>query len=430
MRLVVALLALVWTGCGGGDGHEGIPTDPGGVDSRYAISGVRAWYLVGNDLTPGHDTIEVSVTPPEGIDRIDAWLGLDGPIALTESGGVFTASIDIASLEAGTYPLLLQAESHHTAFARLDVRRSHPLYVQVGNDWDDADNHPNALQLQDELHAEHPALKMTHFVGPYTFTDPTVTTERRAELVAWVKGWAEAKGDEIGLHIHPYCNFVDTTSVTCRHMPSTVYANGDTTGYTVMVAAYTEEEFTTLLEESDALFVANGLPKPTSFRAGGWTAGPTTLLGLANAGYVADTSALNWERLEEWEGVQNGVLYEWNKTQWSNIDELSQPYYPSADDVQMPGDIPVLEVPDNGILVDYVSTAEIIEMFEANWPDRAPLTEPRVYTTGYHPSNFNIGYKTTLGDGLSHIDQFLAENDAGPVVYETLSNMARVWKPD
>jgi hypothetical protein len=32
--------------------------------------------------------------------------------------------------------------------------------------------------------------------------------------VDWLKHQRDAFGDEIGVHIHPYCNFVDTTTVT------------------------------------------------------------------------------------------------------------------------------------------------------------------------------------------------------------------------
>ena len=56
-----------------------------------------------------------------------------------------------------------------------------------------------------------------------------ITPERRQLLVVWVTGQRDTHGDEIGLHIHPYCNFVDTTSVPCRTEPSTVYAAGDAT---------------------------------------------------------------------------------------------------------------------------------------------------------------------------------------------------------
>jgi hypothetical protein len=248
-------------------------------------------------------------------------------------------------------------------------------------------------------------------------------------MVEWVTAMRDQHGDEIGLHIHPYCSFVEHAGLDCLHEPSTVYAEGDPTGYTVMCAAYSEDEFTTLLLAADALFEEHGLGKPTSFRAGGWTADLGTLRALERAGYIADTSANNWARMEEWEGVQNGVLYEWNKTNWATIGDTSQPYYPSHDDLLSDTEptLSILQVPDNGSLVDYVSGAEMIEIFEANW-DGGPLAAPVAYSIGYHPTNFNHQYKRRMDEALNHVGDFLASRDRGPVVYATLSEMPLVWK--
>jgi len=410
------------------------PLAPAENDSAYDIGGIRDWALIGNDLTPGHDSFELRVRATTGTDYIDVWLDEQPGVRLEGgSNNIFGLDIDVSALPPGQHRILLAADGSDEAFAAVDFQRSHPLYVVVTTDWDDADNTQLSLDLQQELHDLHPELLLTHFVGPYTFTDPTITPERVDELVAWTVNMRDTYGDEIGLHIHPYCNFVDTTSVTCLFEPSTVWAS-DTTGYTVMVSAYTEQEFTTLLLAADALFEQHGLGKPTSFRAGGWTADITTMRALAAAGYVADTSANNWARMEEWEGVQNGVLYEWNKSNWASIGDTSQPYYPSELDAQVPAIggpmVPVLQVPDNGILVDYVTADEMIEIFDANWSGGA-LEVPTAYSIGYHPSNFSELYKTRISDALTHADRFLASADAGPVVYTTLSDTVRVWtKPE
>jgi hypothetical protein len=131
--------------------------------------------------------------------------------------------------------------------------------------------------------------------------------------------------------------------------------------------------------------------------------------------------------LEEWEGAGEATLYEWNQSHWASIDATSQPYYPSVDDIlaDAPPVLPILEVPDNGALVDYVTDLEIIELFEANWHGEV-LDRPTTYVTGYHPESY-LNYDRYLEDGLSYIDQSLYAEDAGPVIYETVSNMALVW---
>jgi hypothetical protein len=435
--LCVTLLSS-FAACGGDDAIETtppvvrpeptLPTAPAQNDAAFAVSKLRSWYLIGNALTAGHDDLSVEVIAPAGVEVIDLWLDGERVGELSQKEGVASLTTDIKALAVGEHEVLLAADSATTAFARFTFNRSHPFYVITTTDWDDPDNTDNQLALQEELHKNHPELKLTHFVGPYTFTDPIVTPERRKVLADWVKGMRDTYGDEIGLHIHPYCNFIETTTVPCRTEPSLAYADGDLTGYSVVLSSYTEDEFATILKAADALFVDNGLGKPTSFRAGGWSAEAHTLRALASTGYVADTSAVNWARLEEWKGLPGTMLYEWNKEHWATIGDTSQPYHPNEDDA-LSSEAPtlsILQVPDNGALVDYVKAAEMIEIFTANWPGGA-LPEPRQLSVGYHPPNFTTGYKNRMDELFTHVDQFLISADKGPVVYETLSPMAVVW---
>jgi hypothetical protein len=402
------------------------PTVPSDIDSEAHLIALQVWYLVGNALTPGDDTLALAVAPPAGASGVELWI--DGVWAgAWDAGAEQLIDADLGALEPGEHSLLLAASGEDQAFAAYDIVRSHPYYVLVTNDWDRSYKEESWLERQEELHANHPAMKMTHFVGPYTFTDPEVSAEHAAALVAWLQGMVADFDDEIGLHVHPYCNFVETTSVPCRHEPSFAYVS-DETGYTVELSAYSLDEATTLFEEALALFEANDLGTPTSFRAGGWTAAEHTLQALADTGFLVDTSGANWARLEEWEGREDGGLYEWNQEHWACIDDTSQPYHPSQDQAcsSVAPQLSLLEVPDNGALVDYVDVYEIIEIFEANWPGGA-LLEPRAYVTGYHPCSYDYIFAIALNGGLDHVDGFLAQDDNGPVVYETMSNMALVW---
>ena len=404
-----------------------LPVVPDGLDGSPYIASFQPWYLVANALTPGGDTLALTVDAPQGAEGIELWIDGDHQGAWPAANGQLLDA-DLSGLEAGEHELLLAATGDAEAFAQLYLQRSHPLYVLVTNDWDRSYKEESWLERQEELHANHPTMKMTHFVGPYTFTDPEVSTQHAADLAAWVTGMAADFDDEIGLHVHPYCNFVETTSVPCHHEPSFGYVT-DETGYTVELCSYSLEESEILFAEAKALFEANGLGTPTSFRAGGWTAQIHTLEALANQGFLVDSSAANWARLEEWEGLTDAGLYEWNQENWASIDDTSQPYYPSQADI-LSSEAPVLsilELPDNGALVDYVDAYEIIEMFEANWPGGAPLLQPTTYVTGYHPVSYDFINSVALEGGLTHIEQYLASDGTGPVVYETVSNMTVVW---
>ena len=53
--------------------------------------------------------------------------------------------------------------------------------------------------MEDAYHANTPSLKITHFVGPYTFTDPNLSASRRQYLVNRLNNLKTTYGDEIGL---------------------------------------------------------------------------------------------------------------------------------------------------------------------------------------------------------------------------------------
>jgi hypothetical protein len=424
--------ALVSTAaCGGGDPAPTVdpPTAPAQNDPAFAVAGVLDWYVLATAINAGQNAVDIDVTAPDGTDFVDAWIAGRPGVRLAHTGDHFTLTADITDLAAGEYDIILGADGEDTGFARLPLRRTMPYFILMTTDWDFADPSQQALDRQDTFHAEHPELVLTHFVGPYTFTDPAVNEPRRAELVDWLLAKRDTQGDEIALHLHPYCNFVEDAGVTCITDQSTVYAT-DETGYTIKLAAYSEADLTTLFAHADDIFAERGLGKPTTFRAGGWTASIETLRALEANGYVADTSALNWARLEEWEGVGTGELYRWNMAQWAPIGDTSQPYYPNHDDILSTSDprIGLLEVPDNGIMVDYVSVQEMIGIFDANWDGATPLDAPRTLMLGYHPAAQFLTPEAARVDGiLDHVDQHLASTGAGPCIYVTLDKMPLVF---
>ena len=396
----------------------------------FRISGINDWYLIGNAITPGNDSLNVRIDVFGKVESIAVVIdeGPGQPLTKTVTG--FNGIIAISQLPPGKHFLSLTANGSQSPFAKLPFRRSHPLYVLMTTDWDSSDSVDSILHLHEKLHTEHPGLKFTHFLGPYTFTDPDVSKVRQAYLADWLIRLRSTYQDEIGLHIHPFCNFVNTVSgVPCRFKPSDSYDKGDTTGYTVLSSAYSESEYLKLLKAADKLFIAHGLGKPTAFRTGSWAANAGTLKALAEDGFVADSSANNWARIEESQHDGNGLLYTWNRQHWKPISDISQPYYPSVQNPATAGNpaIPILEIPDNGSLVDYVTGDEMIKIFNVNWLGM-PLLRPTTFVFGFHPISYSLGFHRRMEKILAHIDSFLASNGEGPVVYETVSRVSSVFK--
>ncbi|MBX3156976.1 MAG: hypothetical protein KF773_13460 [Deltaproteobacteria bacterium] len=397
-------------------------------DPDYRVRSLKEWYLVGDAATPAQDQVTVFVDAPAGTDFVDMWIADLPPVRLAEQpDGAFGKQLSIASLPAGSYDVLLAANGARTAFAKATIRRSAAYYVLVSTDWDFSDPGDMVIAYQDAMHRDHPSLRITHFPGPYTFTDPAMTPARQARLVEWLVAQRDTFRDEIGLHIHPYCHFVVSAGVTCVTDQSTTMAS-DPTGYTIKLGAYNRQDMGTLLQHASDLFAQHGLNRPKTFRAGGWTATLDTLAALADKGFTADTSALNWARIEEWQGRE---LYTFNMTNWAPINDTSQPYFPSQSDhlSSAPPTLSLLEVPDNGVMIDYVSLDEMNGLFDANW-DGQPLAQPNTLMMGFHPSQGFSKFEYQRVEGfLDYADQHLASEHLGPVVYITLADLVAVYTP-
>ncbi len=400
-------------------------------DTLFRLGSIKTWQIIGNAITPTDDHLNVQVDVLGRADTISASIDGEPSLALSKTAAGFAGGLDISKLPPGEHVLALSADQGTSPLAQLHFRRSHPLYVLMTTDWDSADSEDAILHMHNTLHEEHPGLKFTHFFAPYTFTDPSVSATRRAALVDWLLKLQKNYQDEIGLHIHPFCNFVNTVpGVPCRFKPSDSYNQGDKTGYTVLSAAYSEAEYLQLLKAADSLFTAHGLGKPTAFRTGSWAANAGTIKALVADGFVVDSSANNWARIEESQHEDNGVLYSWNRQHWQPIHDTSQPYFPSAGNPALadPPTLPILEMPDNGSLVDYVTGTEMIDIFNANWVGK-PLLQPKTFVMGFHPVSYDQGFNQRIEKALVHIDQFLAVKGEGPVIYESASRMAKVFLP-
>lgn len=422
-----ALLVVFAVGCGDPDPNAAKPKPPSANDPAFAVAGLHDWYLAGDVATPGQDDMAMVVTPPGGTDFVDVYVA-DLPVQrMGKQSDGFGIELSIKDVPIGTHEILWTANGSDTAFAKVTFQRSAPYYVMVSTDYDFSEPGMNSTAYMDMIHQAHPSLKITHFWPPYTYTDPAVTDARRAQLTTWIQTQRDMFGDEIGLHIHPYCNFVTDAGLTCITDQSTVYPAGDDTGYTIRFNAYDRTAAGTLLQHAKDIFNAHGLGTPKTFRAGGWTADLSSLQALGDTGFIADSSALNWARIEEWKGY---ALYDWNMEHWATIDDTSQPYYPSNTDVLMstPGsDMGLLEVPVNGVMMDYVNTMQLQMMFDENW-DGTPLTEPHVIMTGFHPSTTLPGAdQTYMTKFLNLADLHLAKDGLGPVVYITLSELTPVF---
>ncbi|HVE47449.1 MAG TPA: hypothetical protein VNA57_11985 [Acidimicrobiales bacterium] len=96
---------------------------------------------------------------------------------------------------------------------------------------------------------------------------------------------------------------------------------------------YTDDVERAKLEAITQLFESSFGSRPTSFRAGRWSAGGRTARLLAELGYLVDSS------------VTPGMWWRDGGRSVDFRDAPAQPYRPASDDIACPGDLPIWELP-------------------------------------------------------------------------------------
>src|SRR2546423_6576460 len=75
-----------------------LPTAPDQNDPAFVIQGLRNWYLVGDNVTPGDDEMTVIVTAPGGSQYVDAYVGDGKPVRMSHQDNGFAMDISLADL--------------------------------------------------------------------------------------------------------------------------------------------------------------------------------------------------------------------------------------------------------------------------------------------------------------------------------------------
>ena len=299
------------------------PLPPDANDPAYTVT-ARTWLMAGDGLTPRDATLDVLVAAPANVKSVDAWLdGAMTPVALAvQPDGRFGVSLPAPPI--GDHTLLLASDGNQMAFATHPFHVSGALYAVVSADWDNSDNLDAYLMNVEAMRKAHPHLVISQFFAPYVFTDPATTQARKDRNVSWMKTQHDLFGDEIGVHVHPYCNFISTVildgkNLDCHVMPSTN--------------------------------LQGPLPAPNST---------------------------------------------------------------------------VLEVPDNGCLVDYMSAPQMQAVLAANWDGASALATPRVFQIGFHPPDFSGFLLLRMQQTLDTVAKGLYLSDGGPIVHANLSDLVKV----
>jgi hypothetical protein len=268
------------------------------------------------------------------------------------------------------------------------------LYVTV--DWEGWSLDEENLEAMRQFRQKHPGIPMLHLLNPVYFVRADMDANAAAQKIKSTL----LPADGHGLHLHGWKSLVERCELPYQGTPSfsgpAEECNEGDCGYTVSLEyAYSEHELTILVGCSVDLLVQQGFEWPKSFRAGGWQFGPKLANAIQRNGFLLDTSRTAPHLVaKRWDESSN--LVKMVRALHADGDILDQPYE------LMPG---LMEYPNNGSLVDYTRTEELVEIFRT-----LVANNKHVMVLGFHQeSAFN--YLDRLSDAIPLMQQIA--NEAG-----------------
>lgn len=387
------------------------------LGSRPVVTLDRKWLLKADGFTPADTFLSVSASLPDSEQIADPVV--EYQILGTElagqmdriSLGTWQKLIDVTSLLPGNYHVgVTAAESGLSGGSDpVTFHVSYAFYYAWTIDWEGSYVAKSPYLDSLGAMADRHEMPMTQLFNPRIYTLPGMPEWQRSAMTQWVMDRAAAKGDEIGLHLHMYCDFVSGAGLTPLTSPRWS-ARSD--GYDVPFTAYDYQQSLALLDYAVNLFRARGLGTPTSFRGGGCFADEDNLKALSDRGLL-DTSGSTLPYF--------GSL----ALPWS-LNTMSQPYHPCASGQNASGcgegdyNLDLLEIPDNLGISDGVE--ERVHDFDLNYSGE-PLEGVRVAVLVSHDRSV-LGDEAVLLDELfSHMDCLTHSTDQGAVVYATLRDI-------
>jgi len=382
----------------------------------------RRWYTIPDGLDAPAVLVRVAFAADPSAGTPAAVLGERGtPVPLAAAGGgEWTATLPLSGVAPGTVEVRVlervgEASTATTVAGRSTVNVSAPEYVVWTLDFEgDASGDAemaNAAAIADGLR-----IPMVVLWNPRAWTTDQVSRERQDAMLAWTKGRL-AKGDEVGLHLHLWTDYVRAAGLAPRVTPSWA-GRGD--GYDVPLTAYPEADQRALIAYGARLMVEHGLPRPTSFRAGGDIGDAATLRAAAAVGFTVDCTAVPASA-----PPIGRISFPWT------LRPDAQPYYPSRTDANAPGDLPLLESPTIGPNT-YAATVGSIQPYirAAQALFAAPgqvATERTTIDLVSHPGTIVPAERAAIEAYFRAFDALRYDADRGPVRFVTLAQLAKAY---
>lgn len=254
----------------------------------------------------------------------------------------------------------------------------------ISVDWEGYFLKDNDLQKMKKFREDFPEIGLLHFLNAAYYTKADANSVDITQKIQSVL----LPIDEHGLHIHGWRSLADISGVTFRTSPRahtetpidlTKCETPKDCGHEIDISAYNKNELKKLIRNSKRILMDEGFNQPVSFRAGGWMTKSHTMQALAEEGIHYDSSAVPPKLLKgsPWEKLP---LYRWLDNLWTETNTDSQPYVIRVSEHKQ-----IMEIPDNGILADYITAEGMLEVLKKNIEKWQQNPEQNVYVSiGFH----------------------------------------------
>ncbi|SMF54877.1 hypothetical protein [Pseudobacteriovorax antillogorgiicola] len=227
------------------------------------------------------------------------------------------------------------------------------LYFTISLIWTGSHLHSHNIEALQDLRKKHPKIRFHHLVSPAYFVSQNAKKNRDI-IMSLIQ-----RDDQVGIYIAPWRSIVEKSKTLFRVSPSFWGPKEDgchtDCGNSVPLTIYQEDDIKRIFKTSLDILKTSGLPVGQSYAVSGWQHSADIVSAAATLGLKFDFSPIPPSRIER--RLHHFPIFSWTFENWQQFEKFPYP-------MQSPTDSHVIFIPQNGGVVDYNTSNELVSYFQ------------------------------------------------------------------